>query len=325
MNARLSTALNSVRPIPGYRRAWRPWAITLASLLFCATAGAKTIEVGPGLPYAAPSAAAAVAAAGDTIEIAPGEYFDCALWSANRLTIVGKGPGAVITDKTCQGKALFITRGDDITIRNLTFARARVPDQNGAGIRVEGRNLTIEHSRFIDNEDGILAGDSPQSRIVISDSEFIGNGKCEAACAHGLYVGHVALLRVVHSTFSRTREGHHIKSRALRTELIDDVIADGPDGTSSYLVDLSNGGSLVMEGNVLEKGPNSRNYSTAIAIGAEGVTQHTDELFFKNNKFTNDNSHQTIFVRNLTATRAALIGNTLNGKILPLVGDGSVR
>ncbi len=300
-------------------------AVTLAILFFCATAGAKTIEVGPGQQYTTPSAAAAVAAAGDTIEIAPGEYFDCALWPANRLTIVGKGPGVVVTDKTCQGKGLFITRGDDITIRNMTFARARVPDRNGAGIRVEGKNLTIEQCRFIDNEDGILAGDLPQSRIVISDSEFIGNGRCEAECAHGLYVGHIGLLRVMRSIFSRTKEGHHIKSRALRTELVDDVIADGPDGTSSYLVDLSNGGSLMMENNALEKGPNSGNYSAAIVVGAEGVTQHTDELLFKNNKFTNDNAHQTIFVRNLTATSAALIGNTFNGKILPLEGDGTVR
>ena len=63
----------------------------------------------------------------------------------------------MLSDKSCGGKAIFITLGSDITIRNLTFARARVPDRNGAGIRAEGRNLTVEHSRFIDNENGILA------------------------------------------------------------------------------------------------------------------------------------------------------------------------
>ena len=144
------------------------WAIAaaVAVLCLCKPASARTLEVGPDQNLKAPSAAAAIAAPGDTIEIAPGEYFDCAVWSEDNLTIEGKGDGAVITDKTCQGKALFITKGNDITIRNLTFTRARVPDQNGAGIRVEGKNLTIEHSRFIDNEDGILAGDSPQSRII---------------------------------------------------------------------------------------------------------------------------------------------------------------
>ena len=287
--------------------------------------GAKTLEVGPDRYYKAPSAAAAVVADGDTVDIDPGEYFDCAVWSANGLTIEGRGAGAVITDKTCEGKALFITRGDGITIRNLTFTRARVQDENGAGIRVEGKNLTVENSRFINNENGILAGDSLESRILISNSEFLHNGKCGGSCAHGIYVGKIALLHVEHSKFFETKDGHHIKSRALRTELIANDIMDGKDGTASYLVEIPNGGSLVMEDNILEKGPNNGNHSAAIMIGAEGVTQRTEELKFVGNKFTNDESHETIFVKNLTATGATLSANTLKGKVVPLAGDGLVR
>lgn len=293
--------------------------------IYCAPAGARTLDVGPGRAYPLPSAAIAAALPGDTIMIAPGEYGDCAVLSEDRLTIVGEGAGAVLADKACQGKAIFVTRGAGIMIRNITFERARVPDGNGAGIRVEGEDLTIEHCRFLDNEDGILAGNSPRSTILIKDSEFVGNGVCNPTCAHGIYVGHIALLRVERSTFSRTKEGHHIKSRAYRTELVDDAIADGPNGTASYLVDVPNGGSLIMEDNTLEKGPRSSNYSAAIVIGAEGVTQRTDRLLFKNNRFTNDNEHRTIFVRNLTTTRAALVGNKLKGKIIPLSGPGFVR
>ena len=297
----------------------------LASLIASLPALARTLEVGPNAPYHQPSAAIAAALPDDTIEIAPGTYFDCAVLSASRLTVIGKGPGVVLTDKTCEGKAIFITHGNEITIENITFARARVPDQNGAGIRVEGRDLTVVNCRFIDNEDGILAGDATGSRIIIRDSEFLDNGKCASECAHGIYVGHIALLRIENSRFSRTKEGHHVKSRALRTELVNDTITDGPEGTSSYLVDISNGGSLVMENNVLEKGPMSSNWSAAIVIGAEGVTQPTTELLIRNNRFTNDNEHATIFVRNLTATAASLIGNKFRGKVQPLSGDGSVR
>jgi hypothetical protein len=297
----------------------------LAGLIASLPALARTLEVGPKAPYHQPSAAIAAASPGDTIEIAPGTYFDCAVLSASRLTVIGKGPGVVLTDKTCEGKAIFVTRGNEITIENITFARARVPDQNGAGIRVEGRDLTVVNCRFIDNEDGILAGDATGSRVVIRDSEFLDNGKCASECAHGIYVGHIALLHIENSRFSRTKEGHHVKSRALRTELVNDTITDGPEGTASYLVDISNGGSLAMENNVLEKGPMSSNWSAAIVIGAEGVTQPTAELLVKNNRFTNDNEHPTIFVRNLTATAASLIGNQFYGKVQPLSGDGSVR
>jgi len=300
-------------------------SVILVGTVLWRPACAKTLLVGPDQELKAPSAAAAVASDGDTIEIAPGEYFDCAVWKANHLTIVGKGTGVIITDVTCEGKALFVTRGSDITIRNLTFTRARVPDENGAGIRAEGANLRIEGSRFINNENGILAADSPQSTISIVGSEFIANGKCVKNCAHGVYVNQIALLRIERSKFIGTKDGHHIKSRAPRTELIGNDIEDGEKGTSSYLVDISNGGSLIMENNVLEKGPKCTNHTAAVVIGAEGVTQRTPEISIKGNKFTNDQTIETIFVKNMTATEAILVGNTLKGKVVPLSGDGSVH
>lgn len=290
-----------------------------------AAAGAAELVVGRGQQYPEPSSAAAVAKAGDTIVIEPGRYFDCAVWSEDHLTIVGAGHGAVLTDKTCEGKAIFVTSGNDIVIRNLTFTRARVPDGNGAGIRVEGRNLTVENSRFIDNEEGILAADSPGSTITIRNSQFVDNGKCAEACAHGIYVNHVALLQITGSRFYRTKMGHSVKSRSLRTVLRNNVIEDGPDGTSSYLVDIPNGGSLIMVNNVLEKGPKSGNNATAISIGEEGVSQPTQEIRITGNKFRNDNSHRTVFLRNVTATPAVLTGNTFTGDVEPLSGDGSVH
>ena len=69
---------------------------------------AATLDVGPDKLYTTPSAAAAKANDGDHIEIAPGSYFDCAVWRANDLVIEGTGPGVGITDKTCMGKALFV-------------------------------------------------------------------------------------------------------------------------------------------------------------------------------------------------------------------------
>jgi hypothetical protein len=304
----------------------RSLALALGAILSCSVAAsAARLDVGPHQQLKSPSAAAAVARPGDTVLIAPGQYFDCAVWTADRLTIAGTGPGVVMTDKTCEGKALFVVRGNDVTVRDITFTRARVPDGNGAGIRAEGRNLTVENSRFINNEDGILAGDNPGSTITIANSEFDDDGKCESACAHGIYVGQVALLRISGSKFYATKMGHSVKSRALRTELRDNNIADGPDGTSSYLVDISNGGSLVMENNTLEKGPKSSNHSAAIVIGAEGVTQPTAELRIAANKFTNDQTYRTVFVRNLTATPAVLAGNSFTGSVEPLSGDGSVN
>jgi len=288
---------------------------------------ARTLEVGPDKPYKTPSSAAAEAKDGDHIRIAPGEYFDCAVWRANNLVIEGSAPdaSATITDKTCQGKAIFVIAGNDTTVRNLTLTRARVPDMNGAGIRQEGRNLTVEAVKFINNQDGILAAPSPGSRVIIRDSQFLQNGICAPVCAHGIYVNEVDLLRVEHSRFFETRQGHHIKSRALRTEVIGCDIADGNNGTSSFLIEAPNGGSLVVRDNTLEKGPKSENHTAAISIGAEGVTHPTHEIIVENNKFTNDGDYPTVLVRNLTATPAILRGNKLSGRATALSGDGSAE
>jgi hypothetical protein len=292
-----------------------------------ATTGARanTLAVGADKAYKLPSAAIAAAAPGDTVQIDAGEYFDCAVVKQDNLKIEGLGAGATMTDKVCQGKALLVTTGHDITISNLTLTRARVPDNNGAGIRAEGANLTVMNTRFINNENGILSGDNPDSTIRIINSTFEHNGRCTEFCAHGIYVGHIKLLRIEGSKFTDTLEGHHVKSRALRTEIVNTSIQDGPDGTASYLVEIPNGGALVMTNDTLEKGPKCENHSAAIVIGAEGVTQRTPELTFANITFTNDWDGQTTFVHNITATEARITGATFKGHpIKPLDGDGSV-
>ena len=232
----------------------------------------------------------------------------------------------MITDKTCQGKGLFVTTGANTTVRNLTLTRARVADGNGAGIRAEGKDLTVEGVRFINNQNGILAGTIDGATILIRNSEFVRNGTCEnsAGCAHGIYIGHMTKLRVEGSRFFNTREGHHIKSRASFNEIVGNDIQDGPDGTASYEIDIPNGGQVLVRGNTLQKGPKSENRTAAIMVGAEGVSMRTPEVVVENNTFTNQAPAQTALLANRTATEAVVRNNRLVGDIRPLVGDGTV-
>jgi hypothetical protein len=287
---------------------------------------AGVLMVGPGKPFALPSEAALAAKDGDRIRIDPGTYNDCARWEANGLVIEGTGPGVIIADKVCSDKGLFITRGRDITIRNITFTAAHATPHNGAGIRAEGFNLTVENSRFVDNEDGILAADNDGSTIVIRGSYFSGNGNCIAACAHGIYINRIALLRIENSEFVAQHVGHHIKSRAAKTEITHNFVHDGPSGSASYLVDLPNGGSAVISGNRFEKGPLSENRQTAISIGAETTLPQNPpgDIVVENNEFSNDTGRTSAFVRNYTGIHPELSGNRFSGAVVPLakVEDG---
>ncbi len=298
----------------------------MLGLWYCGPAAAATLTVGPHEPFGTPAEAANAARAGDTVEIEPGDYRSCAVWSADDVTIRGLGAGPRLLGPICQGKAIFVVRGNNVTIVNLTFEGARSADGNGAGIRAEGNGLSVDHSVFRDNQDGILTDDGPRQALVVRDSSFEGNGACLAeGCAHAIYAGHIDLLRVERSRFIGTRLGHCIKSRAHRTEITGDRIMDGVDGSSSYLVDIPNGGTLVMTGNVLEKGWRSRNHRTAISIGEEGGLQPSAGFRIRDNVLTNDGP-PTIFVRNSTPTSAQLAGNSMKGNaVTPLVGPGTVQ
>ncbi len=306
-----------------HRLLWVAALLGMATSSFAASA--RSLEVGAGKAYAMPSAAAAAAGPGDHIDIYPGQYFDCATLAAPRLVVEGVGdPAAVVlTDKTCGGKALLVVDGDDITIRNLTLTRARVPDGNGAGIRAEGGNLTVDGVHFINNQDGILTNANPAMVLTVRHSQFTKNGVCLEACSHAIYAGKIASLVVQDSVFRDTRQGHDIKSRALRTEVTGCDIQDGPDGTASYLIEAPNGGAVIVRDNTLEKGPMSGNHTAAISIGAEGVDQPTPEITVVHNHMTNDGNYRTALVNNMTATEAKLSGNTLSGAVEPLRGDGS--
>jgi nitrous oxidase accessory protein NosD len=287
------------------------------------SAGAATLTVGPGQPYAVPSQAIAAAKPGDTIHIMPGTYRDCAAWGTDNLTIEGEN-GAVLSEAICQGAGILVVNAPHATLRNVTLEGAAISEGNGSGVRANGLFLTVDHCTFRNNQDGILAANNPAATLMVRNSTFDGNGAClpNKGCAHGIYAGFVGLFRVENSRFVNTLVGHHIKSRARRTEIVGNTIEDGPGGTSSYLVDLPNGGSLVMTGNTLEKGARSQNPTAAVSIGEEGGKRKPGEIVISGNTFVN-RGRPTVFVRNAGKDLARLSDNVIKGAARALNGPGS--
>ncbi|WP_137920161.1 right-handed parallel beta-helix repeat-containing protein [Hydrogenophaga sp. 2FB] len=245
----------------------------------CNAAAGRVLEVGPGKTYAVPSAAAAVAQSGDVIKIAAGDYRgDAATWNDSNLTICGVGGRARLyaDGSNAQGKGLWVVSGSNITIDNIEFRNAAVPDQNGAGIRAEhGGELRILNSGFYDNENGLLAS-AGNGSITIESSEFARNGRGDGY-THNIYVNQIERLTVNSSYFHEARIGHNLKSRARESIIQNSYFMDGPTGTSSYLADFPNGGRVVLKGNLFHKGPNADNVN-AIAYGLEGLSNPSTTL-----------------------------------------------
>jgi hypothetical protein len=277
--------------------------------LSAGAAGAAVLQVGPEEKLTTPSRAARVAKDGDTIVIAPGEYYDCAVWPQSNLVITGpEDPAtpAVLTDMTCQGKALFVVMGRDVSIRHLTFARARVIDGNGAGIRAEGHGLAVSHSRFVNNQAGIVSAPQPEAMIAVTDSVFSRIGAAiDGRCASSVQTGPLGVLRIERSVFEAPRACDVVRSWAARTEIIDSRFDEGARGAAQAMVAVE-GGALLVRDSVFVRGPAAAG-DAAIEVRAlwgEGV-----ERAVTGSVLENGSGRRQMLVRAVAAGPVRLEGN----------------
>jgi len=289
----------------------------------CPSTTGRTLQVGPGKTYPTPSAAAAVAQSGDRILIASGDYRgDVATWSASNLTICGDGGRARLfaDGKHAQGKGTWVISNPSsstTTIINVEFRDAKVPDQNGAGIRLDGGNLVLRNTGFFDNENGILGGSGPTT-VTIERSEFARNGFGDGY-THNIYIGNINRLNVVASHFHEAKIGHNLKSRAKENYIENSYFMDGPTGTSSYLLDFPDGGVVFMRGNLLHKGPRADN-TTAVSFGAEKNTWTTNTVTMTHNTVVNTLGRGTfVYVAGYTQ-QATLTANLFAGSAALISG-----
>lgn len=291
---------------------------SLMILLLTSTASAATLQVGPGKTYATPCAAIAAAQANDRIEIdAAGSYKgDVCAWTVNGLSLVGVNgrPKIDANGMSSGGKAIWVISGNDTTVENVEMTGAAVVDKNGAGIRQEGKNLTVRGCYFHDNQDGILAGDAAGSTILIEASEFANNGAGDGQ-SHNLYINHVDKLVFRWNYSHHAKVGHLLKTRALVSDIRYNRLSDEADGTASYEINVPNAGTTMIVGNVIEQGPATQN-PAIIDYGSEpmGFNAATD-LYVVNNTIVNDRPAGGTFVQiaAMVTTPAVLTNNIFVG------------
>jgi hypothetical protein len=232
------------------------------------------------------------------------------------VTIRARQPGTAILDGTaCEGKAALVLRGRSSIIDGLIFQNMRVPDGNGAGIRLESGNLTVTNSLFRNSEEGILTGDAPGNNIVIDKSTFRHLGRCDRdlSCAHGIYVGHYGSLTVTRSRFDQGDGGHYLKTRTPRVTITGNSFDDSAGHLTNYMIDLSNGASGTISGNEMVQGRDKDNYNAFITIAPEGREHDSAGLSIVNNSasFVPGLQRSSSFVANFTGDAVSIGPNRL--------------
>jgi hypothetical protein len=259
----------------------------------------------------------AIGAGSGTITIAPLRIGDCAVQTAGDVAFIAEVPGKTIFDAaTCEGKAALVLRGRSARVEGLVFANMRVPDANGAGIRLERGNLTISQAWFRDSEQGILTAEDTTGQLIIDRSTFTRLGRCDRglSCAHSIYVGNYGALKITNSRFEAGRGGHYVKSRSRRVEVLDSSFDDSSGLTTNYMIDLPAGATGRIAGNFFVQGRNKENYSAFIAVAAEGKTHSANGLAIEANdaRFAPGVQRASAFVADWSGDRLAIGTNTLD-------------
>lgn len=317
--------------------------LVLGAVFSILAAGAAIAQdilvVGPNAAYRTISAAVA-AADTDTssadyyvIEVAPGTY-------TNDFPVVTR-PMTIEVDPTRAGQPVvlnatvplpnekgIIVSTANLTVNGLTFEGAEIANWlggNGAGIRDQNLGspaaLIVENSAFLNNQDGILAGDNAAQSIYVINSSFINNGNPDVNnFTNALYANYIGSLSVISSRFCGQLWGQDIKSRATVTNVSDSQLYDGQAdaaigcqaGSSSLAIDVSNGGIATITGNAIIQGPASPNYKM-VEYGEEGMLYTSNALWVSDNTFTNTGSSTAIGIYDPNCTPVQLAGDSFTG------------
>jgi hypothetical protein len=291
----------------------------LAALSLPGAGQAAILNVGPGQTYTTIPAAIAASADGDVIEVQADFYVNQFAEISTKITLTAVGGRVTMkaTEDIPNQKGILIT-DTDVTITGFNFVGARVTNdegENGAGIRYQGGNLTLNACFFHHNQEGILA-DASTGTITITKSEFAHNGDTkgpEVGYTHNIYIGAVALLDIEDSYVHDANYGHEIKSRALVTLVNNSRVVDGPTGTASYSIDLPNGGAVTISNDQIEQGPDSQN-PAIISYGEDGNIAAVSSLLVENTLIENDlTDHTPTGVVNESSIVGTLSGVTIYG------------
>jgi hypothetical protein len=258
-----------------------------------------------------------------TIMIAPGLYHDCAVQTAGDVSYVAEEVGKVVFDTTiCEDKGAIVMRGYNANVSGITFQNMNSKySGNAVGVRMEKGNLTVAQSWFKDSQQGILAGDDPNGRIVVDKSTFTNLGTCaySGGCAHSIYVGGFGLVRVTRSRFEKGAGGHYLKTRSARVEIASNSFDDSHGTWSNYMIDLSNGATGQITNNWFVYGRDHENRTTFISVAPEGKKNPSDGLVIAGNdaRLGPGVDWTPAFVADWSGDRLQIGTNTLGPGIVP--------
>ena len=192
-------------------------------------------------------------------------------------------------------KGIWVITGDRTTVEHIEFSECAVPDYNGAGIRQQGKHLTVRHCYFHHNQNGILADAVMQSTIRIEHTEFAHNGYGNGS-SHNVYITTVDSLIFRYNYSHHASGGDELKSRARVNVIEYNRFGDEATGNGARQINLPNGGQSYLIGNVIQQGQQSQS-GILVSFGQDALDNPgPHELYAINNTLVNEKSSGSFFI-----------------------------
>ena len=200
--------------------------------------------------------------------------------------------GKDTTDDLDNDKGYLVLDGPNCKVENLFFYGAQGPSENNAGIRSDmvAGDLEVNNCKFTFCENGILTGGDPE-HITIRYCDFDRSGRPKDGFTHGAYIGAVDSLTYEYNYAHQTYIGHELKTRAEYGWIAYSKFHN-LDGTSSYNIDISNGGEYYIVGCDFEQGAATDNNGGMIGWAQEGYGAGHDSIRYVVNCTFVNNSNQ---------------------------------
>jgi len=329
-------------PLASMALAGQPQTGAWCVLTTASDAGAATLEVGPGKPFARIEQANAQAKPGDVILVYPlvnGQPYEQTAVSVRQrnltflaasssgsthITISGRGFDYSGLGSTPRAIFQFNAGADHCTLEGFELTGAHNQSNNGAGVRINQANhVTIRNCTIHHNDMGIMSGGDGSAQTAVDQRiehcQIHHNGDpSEPGYNHNLYLGGTSATLSfceIHSSLT----GHNVKSRAHHTriqycyvhhsanrefDLVDAVDTTRPESHA------------VLIANVIVKNPQCKGNRGVIHFGQDGGKAHDGTLCLWFNTVV------TPFVSPLVELSAAGAKAELLGN---LITDGGVR
>ncbi len=255
------------------------------------------------------------AQSGHLILLSTGIYRQAGTIRVDDMTILAE-PGAHLTETAADGKGALVLQGENLLVEGLECSRVVVSSGNGACLRQDWGSFTLRGVHFHESQMGVLTGHKG-GKVVIEDSFIHDSGRYQPGnYGHNVYTNSGELYFRRSWSLRAANQGHELKSRS-RVTIIENSLLASINSEDSRIVDIPEGGELLIRDSLLGEGPFSSNWDIigyGLEVNSAELPHQTNRILITGNTIVSDRFGTAQLLTAKNAQKIIVANNVIVGK-----------